>query len=165
MKTKGILGALLAATVAAAAFAGDAATTSPGWEKLKTLVGEWEGTGDEHSGKAKLTYRLLSNGSSLEETMETPETTMVTMYAPDHSRIVATHYCASGNQPRMAAKSLSGNTLDFEFLDATNVSGPDAHVMRTLEVRFEDADHLQQVWTSRVDGKDHVGTFSWVRRR
>jgi ABC-type glycerol-3-phosphate transport system substrate-binding protein len=160
---------ILAAIAAAAAAVGSGADAKPdpGWEKMKTLVGTWEGTVAEHPGPVTVTYKLVSNGTSLMETMDVADhsETMITMYAPDspNGRIVATHYCAAGNQPRMAAKALKGNTLDFQFLDATNVTG--GEVMRALEVRFQDADHFQQLWTSRADGKDHTGTFTYTRRK
>jgi hypothetical protein len=154
---------LALAAASAFALASDTAAPNPGWEKLKALVGTWECTEGEHPGNVTVTYELVSNGSTLMETMEMPahSGTMVTMYAPDspNGRIIATHYCAAGNQPRMAAKALKGDTLDFQFLDATNVTNPNGDLMRSLEVKFQDADHFQQVWTSRANGKDQPGTF------
>jgi hypothetical protein len=159
---------LVASAVSAAALGADSAKPNAGWDKLKTLVGEWEGTIGEEHGAVTVTYRLVSNGSTLMETMDVPghTHTMITMYAPDapNDRIVATHYCASGNQPRMAAKDLKGNTIDFEFLDATN-AGEGEDLMRALVVKFQDPDHFQQVWTSREGGKDHTGTFAYTRTR
>ena len=165
---KRILAFVVAIGLAYAAHAADPPKTNPGWEKLKTLVGEWEGTIGEGHGTVTVTYRLVSNGSTLMETMDVPDHThtMITMYAPDapNDRIVATHYCAAGNQPRMAARELKGDSLDFDFLDATNArDGED--LMRALVVKFQDADHFQQLWTSREGGRDHTGTFAYARRR
>jgi len=139
-----------------------------GWDRLTSLVGDWEGTVAEHPGKVTLSYRLVSNGTSLMETMDVADhsETMVTMYAPDGDRIIATHYCSAGNQPRMAAKGVAaGDRLDFQFLDATNVGDPKAEMMRALTVEFQDSDHFRQLWTSRADGKDHTGTFAYARKR
>jgi len=167
MKRRALVFLILAAA-AWTALAGDA-KLDPGWDKLKTLVGTWEGTVAEHPGTVTVTYKLVSNGTSLMETLDVPDhsQTMITMYAPDapNGRIVATHYCAAGNQPRMAAKGLKGDTLDFRFLDATNVSDRNGDFMRSLVVTFQDADHFRQSWTSREDGKDHTGTFAYVRKR
>ena len=159
--------AVLMLAASAITLASDAGAPNPGWEKLKTLVGTWEGTVAEHPGPVTVTYKLVSNGTSLMETMDVADhaETMITMYAPDtpNGRIVATHYCAAGNQPRMAANGLKGNTLDFQFLDATNVTG--GELMRALEVRFQDPDHFQQLWTSREKGKENTGTFAYTRKR
>jgi len=78
---------------------------------------------------------------------------------------MATHYCAMGNQPRMAATGLGdgGRTLAFAFIDASNVTDPDGEIMRGLVVTFQDPDHFSQNWTSRAKGKDHVGTFTYAR--
>jgi len=165
MKRAVLVFLLFGATVARASDA------SPGaaWEKLKTLVGTWQSTTAGHPGAVTVTFRLVSNGSSLMETMDVPghSEEMVTMYAPDgpSGRIVATHYCSAGNQPRMAAAGLDGSRLDFQFLDATNVVDPDGELMRSLEIRFQDAGHFEQQWTSRANGKDQTGTFAYVRKR
>lgn len=166
-----VLSFLVVAAVASAApnAAPPAPGNAAGWERLKTLVGSWEGTvmDTDHPGKVTVTYKLVSNGTSLMETMDVAEhsETMITMYAPDGDRIVATHYCSMGNQPRMAAKGLQGDSLDFQFVDATNVSDPNGELMRGLQVRFQDADHFQQLWTSRAAGKDHTGTFTYTRKK
>jgi hypothetical protein len=146
--------------------------TNPAWEKLKTLVGEWKGTyagaDAAGAGEVRISYALVSNGTSLMETMESGhDSSMITMYHVDGSRILATHYCAMGNQPRLAASVLgkNGRTLTFSFVDATNASGPDAELMKGLVVTFQDPDHFTQQWTSRMGGKDQVGTFTYSRVR
>ncbi|MGH9367502.1 MAG: hypothetical protein ACRD3M_07495 [Thermoanaerobaculia bacterium] len=143
---------------------------NPGWDSMKSLVGVWEGTyrDPDGTGPASVSYKLVSNGTSLMETMKTGhETDMVTMYAPDGDRIVATHYCAVGNQPRMRASVPAGDVrkLDFQFLDATNLSSPDAMHMRQLVVTFGDPDHFQQEWTSSAGGKEHTGVFQYTRKK
>ncbi len=143
---------------------------NPAWTKLQTLVGDWKGTysGADAGGggDVRVSYKLVSNGTSLMETLDSGhDMSMVTIYHPDGARIMATHYCAMGNQPRMAATALGdgGRTLAFSFLDATNVKDPDGELMRGLVVTFQDADHFSQAWTSRAKGQDHVGTFTYTR--
>ena len=132
------------------------ASKNVGFEKLKALVGSWEGTAGD--GKAAtVTYRLVSNGSALEETLIVGgEETMVTMYHLDGRRIVMTHFCAAGNQPRMRAAGLSpdGKKISFSFLDVTNLSNSTAGHMHALEVTFVDAGHITQQWTWLENGKD-----------
>lgn len=145
------------------------------WDKLKTLVGDWKGAyvgadeGADGMNEVRISYRLVSNGTTLMETMDSGhDTSMVTMYHVDGSRILATHYCAASNQSRMAAAGLSpdGKTLSFGFVDATNVT-PDSEVMQGVLVTFEGSDRFSQAWTSRTgaQGKDQVGTFTYSRAR
>ncbi len=148
--------------LAAAALATTPPPTNPAWEKLKTLVGEWTGA------DVRLSYELVSGGTGLLETMNSGhDENMITVYHLDGNRILATHYCSAGNQPRMAAVGLSpdGRRLTFGFVDATNV-GADSEVMKGLVVTFESADRLTQSWTSTTrTGKDQVGTFTYSRVR
>jgi hypothetical protein len=78
---------------------------SPEWQKLKSLVGSWEGYMEEGGKKEPLTadVRMTGDGSAIMHTMarDTPME-MVTMIHPDGKRLLATHYCAAHNQPRMA---------------------------------------------------------------
>jgi hypothetical protein len=142
----------------------------PAWEKLKSLVGEWHGTVSHGTETMPVTidYTLVSSGTALMERLTTPDgADMVTMYHPDGSRILMTHYCAGGNQPRMRAPAPKGNVdrLAFSFVDATNLPDPKVEHMRSLVVRFEDADHFTQEWTHRKAGKDETGVFKYTRKK
>ena len=158
-------------TLAAAVSALGAAPSSPNpaWDKLKTLVGDWKGTytGADAEGmrQVSISYKLVSNGTALMETLDSGhDTTMITMYHLDGNRLLATHYCSAGNQSRMTAAGLSpdGKTLTFRFVDATN-AGPDSEVMQGVAVTFDGPDHFSQAWTSRANGKDQIGTFTYTR--
>jgi hypothetical protein len=152
-----VLGLALPLTVAAE-------KSDPSWEKLKSLVGEWEGT---VGGKpTRATYALVSNGTALMETLETDDATqMVTVYHPDGSSLLMTHYCAMGNQPRMRSKGLKDGRIDFTYIDATNLKAPDEHRMTRVIFSFPDASHLVQDWTSKEGGKDVVSHFELARRK
>ena len=154
-------GMALALAMLAVAPAPGAGATPAEWKRMKSLVGAWKGTAE---GKpVAVTYALVSNGSALMETLDGDhDTTMITMYAPDGASLLATHYCAAGNQPRMRATgSPDGRSLAFEFVD---VSGQGTEVMRRLVVTFVDPDHFRQTWTSRAaDGKEHSSVFEYTR--
>jgi len=154
--------------LAAVALAGEGKSNAA-WEKMKSLVGDWQGTMAEGDQRVpvSVSYRLVSKGTSLMETMTAPEETdMVTMYVPDGDKIVMTHYCSEGNQPRMRAAAPGGDVkkLDFRFVDATNLSSPDAMHMRNLVVTFQDANHFKQEWTHHAPGKDQTGVFEYTRK-
>ncbi len=124
------------------------------WNKLKSLVGEWEGKGD--MGKVYLSYELIAGGTALverERTDKTPE--MLTVYHLDGKRLVLTHYCMAGNQPRMEAKSFNPGTGDlaFDFLDATNMPSPASGHMRSVSMKLIDTAHLSSEWRFFENGK------------
>jgi hypothetical protein len=158
-------GVLLGACLAAPAAGGDAKVNA-GWERMKSLVGRWEGTAE--GSPVTVTYKLVSNGTSLMETMDMPgeSEAMITMYHPDGGELLATHYCAAGNQPRMRLRSAGDpGMLDFALVDATNVSDSTGEVMQRLVVTFRDADHFQQTWTVKKDGKSHSSNFVYTRKK
>lgn len=139
-------------------------TADTGWARLKTLVGAWDGT---YEGKASsVTYAMVSNGTALMETMEAPDATqMITVYYPDGSSVMMTHFCSMGNQPRMRAKGLKDGRLEFAYVDAANLKGPGDHIMTHLVMSFPDPNHLIQEWTSKESGVEHVGRFEFARRK
>ena len=153
---------LVAALAGAPATAGDNAGSA--WDEMKSLVGSWQGIAD---GKpVSVTYTLVSNGTSLMESLTGDhDTTMITMYAPDGGSIVATHYCAAGNQPRMRAKAPATDirSLDFQFVDATNTAAA-PELMKRLVVTFQDPNHFTQSWTSSAAGKEHTTDFVYTRK-
>jgi hypothetical protein len=149
----------LAATIASAD-----AIANPAWDKLKSLVGNWEGV--ENGQTFQLSYKLVSSGTALMETLNGPDSMeMVTVYHPDGNGILMTHYCSMGNEPRMRASGLSDGRLVFRYLDAANLSSPDAPHMSGLVLTFTDADHLGADWSHKVGGKEEVGRFVFTRKR
>ena len=156
-----ILGLSTAILLAAAAVRADSAD----WNRLKSLVGSWQGTNEGRP--VSVTYTLVSNGTALMENLNGGhDADMVTMYTPDGAVLLATHYCAAGNQPRMrATASPDGRSIDFQFVDVSNAKGSSAEVMQRLVVTFIDANHFKQQWTSKdKDGKEHTSVFQYTRR-
>jgi hypothetical protein len=115
--------------------------------RLKVLVGEWQA--DTSRGKAHVTYELIAGGTSLVE-RETGENmpAMLTVYHMDGNRLILEHYCMTGNQPRMEARSFDPQTgeLRFHFLDATNLAGKNAGHMHNATIRLVDSEHLSTAW-------------------
>ena len=137
-----------------------------GFEKIKSLVGEWEGEGPY--GPVKVSYQIVSGGSALMETfLPANEPSMITMYHLDNGRLMMTHYCSAGNQPRMQAQPPTGEikSINFTFIDATNLAKLPGSRMQSLTVTFVDEDHFSQVWTWRENGKDIPGTFTFTRKK
>jgi hypothetical protein len=142
------------------------AVSNPAWDKLKTLVGAWDGSMTD-GGKTLPTttsFKLVSGNSTiLNYLAEGKPMEMITMFHPDLKDILATHYCAEGNQPRMKlVPSAAPNQLTFEFKDGTNIPAGGSH-MQKLVITFVDANHHVQEWTHRDKGKDMTGRFDFHR--
>jgi len=75
-----------------------------------------------------------------------------------------THYCAVGNQPRMAASvSADGKTFTFTYIDATNLSAPDAPHMQQMILTVIDQNHHTEEWVFADHGHEHRVTFDLHR--
>jgi hypothetical protein len=148
--------ATVALTAAAAHAAGPKSEASAGpaaYARLKTLVGEWEA--DTAMGKAHISYELIAGGTSLVEKESAEKMpAMLTVYYLDGDRLLLTHYCMAGNQPRMQARTFNSGTgeVAFEFLDATNLT-PGAGHMHNAKIRVADHDHLNTEWEFYENGQ------------
>ncbi len=129
-----------------------------GLNQLKSLSGEWQGTGKDLAGQpmpVSLSYKVVSGGFAVMETMELKDKSMVSVYYQDGERLLMTHYCMTSHHPRMEAKSFSNpDELTFSFLDISNLSDPNAHHINGVVFNFEDQDHLTQRWSHSMQGKD-----------
>jgi hypothetical protein len=166
-----LVGLVAVATVARGQEPGMKASTvaaSPAWQTLKSLVGEWEGTlevnGKMETGHVEM--RLTGDGSAIMHIMDKGSLhEMVTMFHPDGTRLLATHYCAAHNQPRMALVTSTPNRLTFEFVDGTNIAPGDTH-MKRLVLTIKDASHHDEAWTSQTGGKESpADVFSYTRKK
>jgi len=138
------------------------------FDKLKSLVGEWEGTMHEGGKESPATtsYRLVSGGSALMNVLGagTPFE-MVTMIHMDNSDLLDTHYCAAHNQPRFRlVPSSEPNVVTFVFKDATNLASPSTPHMVGLKITFVDANHHYQDWTYFEKGQESTSRFEFHRK-
>jgi hypothetical protein len=142
-----------------------AARTTPAFDQLKSLAGEWEGKNS--AGMAvHLSYTVVSNGSVVMENLQhSKQDQMITMYSLDGERLAVTHYCSAGNQPTMqtAPSPPVNGRYDFTFVRATGLNSPDDGHMVSLSLALTDKDHLMQVWTYDDHGKPSVETFTYTR--
>ena len=143
-----------------------AVKSTPQWEKIKSLVGEWDGYTMENSQKtpAHVSVRMTGDGSALMHVIGTGTPhEMVTMFHLDQSELLATHYCAAHNQPRLrAVPSSQPGQIKFEFKDGTNIRPGDGH-MQQLVVTFVDADHHNEAWGYQSNGKVETAMFYLAR--
>ena len=163
-----VIVALAAATLFAGSPPGDS-KSERGLEKLKSLAGTWNGK-DNDGNPVTLSYKIVSDGTSLMESLDMGENkgAMITMYHLNGNKLMMTHYCSMGNQPRMTADGLSGDgkSMNFKFVDATNLASKKDSHMRKLIFTFTDEDHITQEWTALMEGKmDHVAKFEFERAK
>jgi hypothetical protein len=150
-----LAGSCLVSTCALAD-SGQATDSRTAFEKLKTLAGDWQGTVPGQKDPVKVTYRVTSAGSALLETImpDTPHE-MVTVYHLDGSKLVLTHFCAVGNQPKMVLVTKSSNQqqLQFDFAGGANVRPrKDAH-MHSMRMHFDGPDQITAEWDFHKEGK------------
>jgi hypothetical protein len=144
---------LAAAALQAAGPKSETAAGPAAYARLKTLVGEWEA--DTGMGKAHVSYELIAGGTSLVE-RESGEKmpAMLTVYYLDGDRLLLTHYCMAGNQPRMQESAFNPETgeVAFEFLDATNLKPGGGH-MHNAKFRLVDNGHFSTEWEFYENGQ------------
>ena len=122
------------------------------FEKLKTLASSWEGT---YMGMSmRMTIRLTSTGNAIlhEVTASGRPDDLITMIYVDGDRLLLTHYCDSGNRPRMQGRlSPDGNTVTFDFRDVCG--NTEKFLMHDAMFTMVDADHHIEAWTYSLHGK------------
>lgn len=116
--------------------------------RIKTLVGTWEGhiaTPDGPPGSVR--YELTGGGNSVvEKLFPGTDHEMMTVYHLDGDKLLATHYCAMGNQPVMKLEKATASELSFGFVGGTNMdASKDVHI-HSGRLRFLDGGKLASEW-------------------
>jgi hypothetical protein len=168
MKRWIVLLALVAATTAAAAQHEKGAPpksmtvkTPEAFNVMKPLAGEWKEIGKGEKG-TKVRYELVAGGTALVEYLNPgkPEC-MVTVYYPDGNRVMMTHFCTDGNQPRMAGTGTS-KQMTFKMVDITNLTPGGGH-MAGLTITFLAPDHITAAWLYEKGSLRETHTFDLER--
>ena len=134
------------------------------FDQLKTLEGNWAGKGSEGQD-VKISMRMTAGGSALlhETHGEGPEN-MITIIHMDGDRLLLTHYCGVGNQPRMKLMASDATSLTFEFFDGTNIASGAGHMQRVVFSQ-PDANHHVEEWIFLDKGKEHKEVFTLERAK
>ena len=142
--------------------------------RLAALEGEWmllDEQGEE-TDVVGSSFRVTSAGSTLVERMfpDHPDGyEMLNVYHIDGDRVLMTHYCSAGNQPRLRVLSTDDeNRLQWRMESITNLSAPGADHMHQAEYVFQGDDRLTTHWESMVDGElsdEQSITFELKRRQ
>jgi hypothetical protein len=134
-----------------------AAPSSAEFERLKSLVGTWQGKVDMGQGLVDMTarYRLLAGGTVLEERVfEGTPSEMITMFYDKGGKLALTHYCVMGNRPGMVLKSATDKELKFAFDESCGINPKKESHMHALTLRFDDANTMTASCKSIMDGKE-----------
>jgi hypothetical protein len=169
-----IVRALIAVVAAAAWMAAPAGPVNAGeavpeeralaaYARIKGLAGTWDSRSTKGWEGAE-EVQVLARGSAVMFTSKIDphpgdDEAMATLFHMDGGRLLLTHYCVAGNQPRLVATSISGDgaTLEFSFLDGTNMKSRDAGHMDRAVFTFESTDRYRSRWSFYKDGRE-----SWM---
>ncbi len=144
-------------------------TGSKEFERMKQLVGAWEGTSSEmgkEGGKVRVEYRLTAGGSALVETLFPGSAEeMVSVYHDQKGKLAMTHYCMLRNQPHMTLAKADARTIELVFAKKGNDINPAKELhMHAVAITFTDNDHIIEKWTTFENGKDAgAATFKLAR--
>jgi len=134
---------------------------------LKGMEGNWAGK-NQQGQPVQVTFRLTAGGSALmseilghDSNKHGPEN-MITMFHMDGDRLLMTHYCGAGNQPRMKVVSSDAKSVSFEFMDGTNIGPGDGH-MQHVTFTQPDADHHIEEWVFLDHSKEMKELFTLAR--
>jgi hypothetical protein len=136
------------------------------FNQLKSLTGSWEGKAS--NGKpVEVSFRDTAGGSALMSEIQGhgPENMVSMIHLDGPNRLILTHYCGAGNQPRMqATPSPDGKTITFDFFDGTNIASPEAGHMQRVVIAMLDPNHHLETWTYADHGQQMKEVFDLQRK-
>ena len=148
--------AILVVGLAALCCANASAGADDVMAKLTALEGEWTFL-DENgtdTGVVGAVFKPTANGSAVSEVMMPGgDHEMLNVYHADGDRVLMTHYCAAGNQPRLEIVPAGEDRLELRFESITNLAREGANHMHQADFQWHGPDRLTTYWYSMQDGK------------
>ncbi|HTL29745.1 MAG TPA: hypothetical protein VL282_11005 [Tepidisphaeraceae bacterium] len=135
-------------------------------DAIKALAGTWVSEKPGQDGKPMTTiFKVTSGGTAVQEMLFAgSDHEMLDVYTVDGDKLVLTHYCIMGNQPRMVLKSSEKGKMNFEYVGGGNMKSRDESHMDSVELTIG-GDKLAEKWTNMADGKvGEVVSFEFKRK-
>jgi hypothetical protein len=124
---------------------------SKDFDRMKGLVGVWEGKADMGKGveQFKVTYELTSAGNAIVEKFAAGQPhEMVTIYHDYNGKLVLTHYCSLGNQPHMELTTSGDGAMLFALSEkAPNLVSLQETHMHAHGIVIDGKNSMTQTWT------------------
>ncbi len=141
-------------------------TAAATFERLKSLVGEWE-TVAPGGERIRVEYQLVSGGTAVLERVVGPAehgpAGMLSIYYLDGSRVGMSHFCSAANRPRFGSTS-AGDTVRFALVAGSLADSMAGHIHQ-VEFRFGGG-RLETEWVWYQQGRrEHVLVRRQVRVR
>lgn len=126
---------------------------SAAFERMKSLVGKWEGD-SPMMGKMKTEFRLIAGDSVVEERFAhgTPMEMLSTYFDVD-GKLTMTHYCMLRNQPRMKLVKSTADSLTFDLAPTPGLNPEKDKHMHGATYTFIDANHFKLEGVAWENGK------------
>jgi len=110
-----------------------------------------------------VTFQRIANGTAILETFGPPGRQTALVYHRDGSCLVATHYCAQGNQPRL--RTCAGDPAHpvLRLMDVTDRDPAEA-VLVELAFDLSAPDAFERIEDyAQADGRHERTTFRYTR--
>jgi hypothetical protein len=140
--------------------------------QLKSLAGTWNGHAMTADGPpATVSYRLTAGGTAVIETLfGGTEHEMLTIYTLKGNDVVATHFCAAGNQPVMNLDKVQStpDRLIFSFVSVGGDHATDHPHVHNGFIHITGNDQIEASWAMQnVDGTafEHSPKFFLTRAK
>ena len=154
---KFILSVLVLCSTAFAQTAVNAPQQSDAFNKMKSLVGKWEGTLIDAEGQKphhlKVEFKLIANDTSLQEDWNDGGAAMLTIYRDRAGTLGVVHYCALGNAPAFTLARMAGNKIEFKLDPMCGLDQSTQQFVTSMMYRLN-ADNKNEFYTEyEVNGK------------
>jgi len=134
------------------------------FDAIKSMPGTWQGK-NQNGEDVRVDFKVTSGGSAVMSEIQGKEDMVSMIHMDGPNRLVLTHYCTAGNQPRMQASvSPDGKTITFTYFDATNLATPDAGHMQRMVLTLIDDNHHTEEWIFSGGGKEMKQFFDLRRK-
>jgi hypothetical protein len=124
---------------------------SKDFDRMKGLVGVWEGKADMGKGMEpfKVTYELTSAGNAIVEKFAAGQPhEMITVYHDYNGKLGLTHYCSLGNQPHMELTTSGEGAMQFVLSErAPNLVSLQEMHMHAHGIIIDGKNSMTQTWT------------------
>lgn len=142
---------------------GEVVSVQAQYETLSSWEGEWVLEGID---TLTITFENAGNGHVVMERWQTPRGLhSLTLYHRDADRLITTHYCPQGNQPRLAAHASHSNEIAFEFVDITDLDEGESHAHTLTFKPAADGSILRTEVYLKPDGTRSTQDYVMRRKR